>query len=30
MRMDSSHTAKFYKMNCTFSRNNYKNAPSLN
>ena len=26
----SIHTAKFYKMNCTFSRNNYKNTPSLN
>ena len=26
----SIHTAKFFKMSCTFSRNNYKNTPSLN
>ena len=24
------HTAKFYKMNCTFLCNNFKNTPSLN
>ena len=28
--LNNIHTAKLYKMNCIFSRNNYKNTPSLN